>query len=170
MDNAWAGLIERLQGMPAEEYAWAPVDRCWGVHPVGATWVADWADPDPVPAPVTTIAWRCWHIGVDCLDSYSARLFGRRGTDLSGTEWVGDWSAASGLLDRAWSVFRTGVAGWNDEELFRPLGDAWGPFASRTHLDLAFHALREVVHHGAEIALLRDLYPLRSAHPADSGR
>ena len=39
-----------------------------------------------------------------------------------------------------------------------PLGPSWGDAAERTRLDLALHAERELVHHGAEIALLRDLY------------
>ena len=38
----------------------------------------------------------------------------------------------------------------------------WGPFADHTNLALAIHAEREVIHHGAEIALLRDLYAGRS--------
>jgi hypothetical protein len=38
------------------------------------------------------------------------------------------------------------------------LGPAWGPFAESTHADLVVHAHDELAHHGAEIALLRDLY------------
>ena len=54
-------------------------------------------------------------------------------------------------------MFRAGVAGWGDD-LFQQLGPAWGPFAEHTRLDLVLHAQREVIHHGAEIALLCDLY------------
>ncbi len=125
--------------------------------------IADLADPDPVPAPVTTIAWRCWHIAVDCLDSYSSRLFGRSGAGLSGRQWVNTVSEAQTMLDAAWSVFRSGVAAWGDDGLWTPLGAAWGPYAESNNLELALHAQREVIHHGAEIALLRDLYPLRTS-------
>ncbi|MCU1388925.1 MAG: hypothetical protein JWL72_2263 [Ilumatobacteraceae bacterium] len=158
MDNAWNAFIERTVGISEDEYAWEPTAGAWTVRRRDGDWLADWADPDPVPAPVTTIAWRCWHIAVDCLDSYSARLFGRRGTELTGTAWVADWPAASVLLDRSWSVFRSGVFGWTDDQLLLTLGPAWGTFANHSNLDLALHALREVVHHGSEIALLRDLY------------
>ena len=120
--------------------------------------IADWADPDPVPAPVTTIAWRCWHIAVDCLDSYSSRLFGATGTGLTGLDWVGTATEAQAMLAAAWSVFRAGVVGWGDDGLWSLLGPAWGPYAEHTNLALAIHAQREVIHHGAEIALLRDLY------------
>jgi hypothetical protein len=159
LDNGWSSLVERTADMSDDEYAWEPVPDAWAVRAHDGGWFADWADPDPVPAPVTTIAWRCWHIAVDCLESYSARLFGDRGTGLEGTAWVGDWSAARGMLGASWAVFRSGVAGWSDEQLLVPLGPSWGPFANHARIDLALHALREVVHHGAEIALLRDLAP-----------
>ena len=45
------------------------------------------------------------------------------------------------------------------DNAFDPLvGPTWGPYAESTKLDLAIHAQREVIHHTAEIFLLRDLY------------
>ena len=161
MDNAWDPLLLRTEGMDDGEYAWEPAPACWTVRrKVDGTWAADWDDSDPEPAPLTTIAWRCWHLGVDCLDSYSSRVFGEIGTGLAGTSWVGTWSEARPLLVRAWTVFRAGVSGWGDEDLMMPLGPDWGPFQNHSRLDLALHAMREIIHHGAEIALLRDLYRL----------
>lgn len=162
LDNAWNPLIERLGGISEGEYLWEPAPNCWTIRTSsdGAI-VADWADPDPIPAPVTTIAWRCWHIAVDCLDSYSARLFGTTGTGLTGLHWVGTADEAQTMLTAAWAVFRAGVSSWGDDGLLDLLGPAWGPYASHTNLALALHAQREVIHHGAEIALLRDLYAAR---------
>jgi DinB superfamily len=163
LDNAWNPLLERLAGISDDEYTWEPVANCWTIRPDGdGNMVADWVDPDPIPAPVTTIAWRCWHIAVDCLDSYSSRLFGTTGTGLAGLKWVHTADEAQSMLAAAWSVFRAGVAGWGDDGLWPLLGSAWGPFAIYTNLDLVLHAQREVIHHGAEIALLRDLYAGRS--------
>jgi hypothetical protein len=72
LDNAWNPLLERLAGISDDEYTWEPTAGCWTIRTNDeGTMVADWADPVPVPAPITTIAWRCWHIAVDCLDSYS---------------------------------------------------------------------------------------------------
>ncbi|MDY6999968.1 MAG: DinB family protein, partial [Actinomycetota bacterium] len=51
-----------------------------------------------------------------------------------------------------------GVAGLHDERLFLPLGPAEGPWSEKSMVDLVLHINREVIHHGAEIALLRDLY------------
>lgn len=161
IDNAWEPATTRMFDMSDDEYAWQPVPRCWAVRAHGDSWLADWADPDPEPAPVTTIAWRTWHIAVEALDSYSERLFRTRGTRLSGVSWVGSWSEAQPLMTAAFGVYREGVAAWGDEMLFRALGPSWGPFADHTHLDLVLHANREVIHHLAEIALLRDLYAAR---------
>ena len=44
------------------------------------------------------------------------------------------------------------------EELTRPVGPAEGPFANEPMASLITHINREALHHGAEIALLRDLY------------
>jgi len=40
----------------------------------------------------------------------------------------------------------------------RPCGPAEGPWAEASMAELVFHINREMLHHGAEIALLRDLY------------
>ncbi len=159
MDASWDQLADRLAGLGDDEYRWEPVAAMWSVRPTGDGWVVDVEKPDPDPAPATTIAWRLWHLAVDCLDSYSARIFGTGGTGLEGRQWVGTADEAVAALERAWRAFRDGVAGWGGTGLFEPLGPDWGPHADRTHLDLALHAHRELTHHGAEIALLRDLYP-----------
>ena len=104
-----------------------------------------------------------WHIAVDCLDSYSSRAFNRTGTGLVGTAWVLDPDEAGALLERAWRVFHQGLSDGGSDRLFDPLGEGWGPYADSTVLALALHAQREVTHHGAEIALLRDLYRARSS-------
>ena len=42
-------------------------------------------------------------------------------------------------------------------------GPALGPYATDTWTALAVHVMDELAHHGAEIALLRDLYPRLAA-------
>ena len=55
------------------------------------------------------------------------------------------------------------MAGLSPEEWTAPLGPAWGPYAESSTVDLALHVLDEVIHHGAEVGLLRDLYANRSS-------
>ncbi len=155
MDDTWDQLRERLDGLSDAEYRWEPAPGAWNVRPDGGGWRVDFVKPDPDPAPVTTIAWRMWHIAVDCLDFYSGRAFGAGGTGLTGTAWVGTAGEAAEKLGQAWDVFSRGVAA---AELQQQLGPEWGSYADSTYLDLALHAHREVTHHGAEVALLRDLY------------
>ena len=45
-----------------------------------------------------------------------------------------------------------------EEGLGRPCGPAEGPFAHAPLAALVLHINREVIHHGAEVCLLRDLY------------
>jgi len=66
MDEVFARLRQRLDGLTDEEYFWEPVSGCWTVHRDGAgSWVTDYAFPDPTPAPFTTLGWRLVHIA-DC--------------------------------------------------------------------------------------------------------
>ncbi|MGH9132604.1 MAG: DinB family protein [Ilumatobacteraceae bacterium] len=164
LDQTWTQLSERLVGLTVDEYLWEPVANCWTVRPEpdgGGS--VDAHDTEADPAPVTTIAWRMWHIAVDCLDSYSHRLFDRTGAGLSGPAWVVEPAEAMSRLERAWRVFRGGLADGGSDRLFDLLGPSWGPYAESTVLALALHAQREVTHHGAELGLLRDLYRAGSA-------
>ena len=159
IDDAYARLRGRLDGLGDEEYLWQPVPGSWSVHPDGDRWMADWADPDPVPAPVTTIAWRLWHIGLQCLTSYVSPSLGDWPLPVEGRAWFGEAAPALAALKTSYEVFRARIEALGEDGLMRPLGPAWGSFAESSWADLVVHALDELAHHGAEIALLRDLYP-----------
>jgi hypothetical protein len=161
-DDAWSRLAARLVGLGDEEYRWEPVRSAWSVRPDGGVgWTADWADPDPEPAPVTTIAWRTWHLGSDCLADYLSRSPGGRPLEVAGRAWHGDAAGALRDLTRAAEAFREEMVGLGEAGLAAPLGPAWGPFAEASWADLFVHAIDELAHHGAELALLRDLYRWR---------
>lgn len=159
LDEVWERIRARFGGLTEDEHRWEPVPGCWTVRPTGdGRFVADRVRPEPDPPPVTTIAWRLWHIGSDCLESYSDGAFGTTALGLAEGEWVGTVDEALAAVDAAWSTFRTGVVGLGEDGLWRPLGPSWGPFAESSHAQLVLHAADELVHHGAEIALLRDLH------------
>ena len=160
-DEAWPRLLARLEGLTPDEYLWEPVAGCWTLRETAEGVRADWADPDPDPPPVTTIAWRLWHVSVDCLESYSDRVFGRRGTLFVDQTFTLDVAEALAATEAAGSAFRAGLSERAPETLFDALGPTWGPYRDSTFLALMLHALDEVIHHSAEIALLRDLYRAR---------
>lgn len=156
-DFVWDRVRGRVDGMADDEYLWEPVAGCWTVR----TGVADWVEPEPDPAPVTTIAWRMWHIA-SALDGYSERAFGATGLGLAPQQWYDSADDARAAFDRAWAVFRQGFTAVGEDGLWRTLGPDFGPYADDTVAALVLHAQDEVSHHGAEVALLRDLYAVRS--------
>src|SRR4029079_1987406 len=58
-------LAKRMHGLTDEEFFWEPAQPAWSVRPDPAApsgWQIDYPFPPPVPAPVTTIAWRLVHL------------------------------------------------------------------------------------------------------------
>lgn len=63
-----------------------------------------------------------------------------------------------GLTDDAYARWITGVRGLDAAALANPRGPAEGPYAEYPMSTLVLHINREVIHHGAEIACIRDFY------------
>ena len=162
-DLVWGRVRDRLSGLDQEEYFWEPAPGCWSVRERDGTWVVDRVHPEPQPPPVTTIAWRLWHIASDCLAGYTARGLGPWPLGVQGRDWYGEVGQALAATDTAWAAFRSGLDDLGEDGMWRRLGPDWGPYAEDTWADLALHALDEVAHHGAEIGLLRDLHAARRA-------
>jgi hypothetical protein len=74
-------------------------------------------------------------------------------SDLPGTA-----DAGLAFLDHWYGRWHDAIRALDDDGLMRPLGPDGGPFADDSMLALITHINREVMHHGAEICLLRDLY------------
>ena len=96
----------------------------------------------------------------------SASHFGRAAADYQSWTYAGTARDALAQLDEEYAVWRDGVRGLGEEGLTRPCGPAEGPFAEAPLAALVLHIHREVIHHGAEVCLLRDLYP--HTHRKDS--
>jgi DinB superfamily len=159
LDYVWSRIRGRLAGLSADEYLWEPAADCWSVRQApGGSWEIDRPEPEPSPPPVTTIAWRLWHIGSECLAGYTSQGLGPWPLDVQGRQWYPTPGPALEAVDRAWEAFRTGLASLGEEGLWRPLGSAWEEFADDPWAGLVLHAQDELSHHGAEVALLRDLY------------
>ena len=144
---------------------------CWNVRPRGTSsapvlggsgdYTIDFAYPEPQPAPVTTIAWRLGHILVGVLAARSASHFGGPEASYDSWDYAGTADQALAQLDREYARWRDGVAALGAEGMARPCGPAEGPYAEVPLAALVLHINREMIHHGAEIALLRDLYAHR---------
>jgi hypothetical protein len=161
-------LRPRLDGLTDDEYFREPAPGCWSLRRRGTSpapiavgageFVLEFAIPQPDPPPVTTIAWRLSHIIVGVLAARVAGHFGGPPAEWHTWEYAGTARAALGQLDQQYAAWTAGVRGLGEDGLARPCGPAEGPFAGSPLADLVLHINREVIHHGAEVALLRDLY------------
>jgi hypothetical protein len=128
-----------------------------------------------VPPPFTTIAWRLWHLGASPRPTWPPT------GDLRGPEFVTAWfsqrppatapavgSAAEArtLLAAHWQRFAATLEGFTPDELAAPIGS--GPYADDTALGLVLHIADELIHHGAEVGVVRDLWAHRATIGAGS--
>lgn len=167
-------LWPRLQGLTDDEYWWEPVSGCWSLRPddEGVLRHEFWPVDPPVP-PVTTIAWRIVHIGRDVLGTRARAFFGDPSLpegalpaeDLAMYDerwWPESLPATSeealAFLDKTYTLWRNGVRALDDDALLLPLGPKGDHHADQSMGALLLHVNREVLAHGAEICLLRDLY------------
>jgi len=164
----WSNQLRpRLDGLTDDEYFWQPVADCWTVHPVRRAGAkrpgnvaagVDFVYPEPTPTPFTTIAWRLAHVIIGVLAMRNHSHFGGPAADYESWPYATDAATALAQLDTEYQRWTAGVRGLSDDDLNRPCGPAEGPYADHPMFVLVLHINREVIHHGAEIALLRDLY------------
>ena len=149
-------LEKRLAGLTNTEFFWEPVNDIWTVHPWAngrATIDYDW--PPPEPPPLTTIAWRLVHLANGNWIYYE-HAFGpgeRMFADL-----VLPMNADESM--QYWRDSRAPITDWietaADGDLETPRPSHLG--GVRSARDVLITLIDEQTHHGAEIALLRDLF------------
>jgi DinB superfamily len=170
-------LRPRLDGLTDEEYFWEPVDGCWSLRRgADGAYRLDRQWPEPSPPPVTTIAWRLVHLGATCFANRASTFFGDgvpEDADMADprhvpTDLPGSASEAIAFLERTYGQWHSGIASLDEEGLRTPLGLRGGAYANDSMAALIVHISREAMHHGAEIALLRDLYRATGAKTRDS--
>jgi DinB superfamily len=159
--------------MPDEEYLWEPVPGCWSVRRrsdgpgPGATllrgagdWGRDSAEPShPFPPPFTTIAWRLSHIS-EMLTLRADYTAGNRDMTSDSYRNSGDAVGAIRAFGAAVDAWREALVSTDDAAL-DTIGYSGYPYGSDSEdmfIDTVWWVNQEILHHGAEIALLRDLY------------
>ncbi|TDD58824.1 DinB family protein [Kribbella antibiotica] len=171
LETHWQELLRpRLDGLTDDEYFWQPVPGCWTLSRRGQSaaplslgagdFTMDYQQPPPDPAPVTTIAWRLAHLSVG-LASTSAKRFGQPAASEATYSFAGTAREALRQLDDEYAVFVAGVRGLGTGGLSQPQGEP-PAFAEASLAKLMLYVNAEVIHHGAEICLLRDLYLQRT--------
>ena len=169
LDWHWrTNLRPRWEGLTDEEYLWEPVPGMWSIRPRGTStapmaagsgdFTCDFAIPEPDPVPVMTIAWRLAHLQVGVFGMRVAAHFGGPAISYDTYDYPGDAATALDRLDEVYAAWTAGVRSLDAEALARPIGLSEPYFADEPMAALILHINREALHHGAEIALLRDLY------------
>ena len=153
-----------------EEYLWEPAPGAWSIRrrgqaasprPIGpGEWQLDGAVGDLDPTPVTTIAWRLGHLHL-CFAADWEWTFGDRRRQPP--ELVDFSPSAAVALDRFWATldrWRARVATVSSEQL-ESVGfdqNPWSSAPEEPFITVIAAANVELIHHMAEVALLRDLY------------
>jgi hypothetical protein len=169
----WDGILRpRLGGLTDEQLHWEPVPGMWGVRsraeassPMAAgpgDTVMDFALPEPSPPPLTTIAWRLGHIAL-VFGQRAADHFGDGGVGYETTDWPLTAAGMLALVDEHHDRWVEGVRSLGEDGLGRACGPAEGPYAEAPMAALVLHIHREVLHHGAEVALMMDLFAHRDS-------
>jgi len=144
-------LRPRLDGLTDDEYfSSAPIS------PGAGEFTMDRAAASGDREPVTTIAWRLAHL-IDVFGT--APHFDAPPTDGPAVDYSGTAVGALRQLDEAHDAWIRDVRGLGAAGIARPQGALSPPeYADAPMARLVLYNHLEVIHHGAEICLLRDLY------------
>jgi uncharacterized damage-inducible protein DinB len=134
---AYGRLRERLAGLSEAEYRW-----------------------EPGPG-VSTLAWRIGHLADLLTQERNATWLGVAGRPAPGRVPITARDALE-TLDSAIAVWLDVLAALPVESLGAPIGSVGGAYGGDTRRAFVLHVLDELIHHGAEVALLRDLWAARS--------
>ena len=174
--NSGDGSDVDVPPLTDDEHLWEPVDGSWSIRKrtdgpgrgatklVGAgDWGRDGAPQSPWPPPVTTIAWRLDHIS-ETLLGRSNHLGGDRTFDRATYEPRPDAAGAIERLRQATAEWRRVLLGVDEFDYDRTglSSYPYGSDAEETFPTIVWWENQEILHHGAEIALLRDLYLRRA--------
>ena len=173
MDSHWRNQLRpRLAGLTDDEYFWEPVPGCWSLRRKGESsapisrgvgeYRMDYAEPSHALQPVTTIAWRLAHL-IDNLGSPTVPHFEFKGPDSPTIDFAGSAGGALRQLNKGYDAWINDVHILGDVGLARPQGALSPPqYSDAPIARLVMYSHVEVIHHGAEICLLRDLYAWRT--------
>lgn len=132
-DDVWHRLRDRLEGLTDDEYHWDPG--------------------------VTTMVWRVTHVRDLLVEERNWTWLGRPAPAGLPSGEPASADAALDALATAYALWRKALA--DADDLAAPIGAPAGHYGEATRRSFVHHVLDELIHHGAELALLRDLYAAR---------
>ncbi|MFI6866568.1 DinB family protein [Nocardia sp. NPDC050406] len=153
-DLVWSLLDYHLDRLVAEDFLWEPADLIWTMRESEqGSWVPDWADSEPDPIPVPTIAWLSWHIGwwwsvtMDHLRQQPPR-------DRAAIHWPGP-DATVDWLRRLRTEWDGLLGGLTEADLEAPIGFPWQDDPTKATVHTIAWVNAELMKNAAEIGQLR---------------
>jgi len=151
-------LERRLVGLGDAEFFWPPAPGAWTILEGPHGWTYEYEFAPPPPTPVTTIAWRLHHIAANNW-IYWEYAFGA--ARLTFPDLTVHHTATDAIIN--WRASTDPIVTWLENATEDALNETrphhLGPDLSAR--EIVTILLDEQIHHGAEIALLRDLYAHR---------
>jgi hypothetical protein len=168
-DFARDRLMTRLEGLSDAEYHWEPVAGCWSVRRReeartprvfgGGAWVLEFDNDPGDPPAFTTIAWRSAHLasGIALRADYTTGTRAMTWDDYQMPATAADGIRALGDATDTWLAMMLEASDADLDQVGRS-AFPWGLDPELPLLDICWWVNQELLHHGGEIALLRDLY------------
>jgi hypothetical protein len=153
----WSLFEYHLERLEPQDFLWEPAPLCWTMRrgPDG-TWVPDWAETEPDPVPVPTVAWVSWHIGwwwSVALDHAQ----GRPPRDRTDITWPGEGAPAVDWLRGLHTQWLTVLADLTDPDLDTTAPFPWPNDPQYTVAHMAAWLNAELMKNATEIGQLRML-------------
>lgn len=166
-DKFYKRFSARIDGLTDEEYWWEPAPDAWSLAEHNGKLAMQWGIIFDEPQPVTTIAWRFTHISDMLCEDRPARWLAvpPEPEDYFADGAPRDASSARDLFERSFARWKRYLTAADADRLFEPLGaEARGDWTKEPRAKGVLHILDEVIHHGAEIGTLRDIYRAQREH------
>lgn len=158
LDVAWSLAGRDLNGVTDEEALWCPSADSWTVRQGDdGRWEADWVEPEPWPAPPTSMAWIQWHI-IWWWSTVIDRSFGHGQLTRQAVTWPGSAQAMAsiGELRQRWLNHLDALT---DADLAGNELTRWPYTDGRPFAFVADWVNVELTKNVAELCLLRRLTP-----------
>ncbi|WP_328392395.1 DinB family protein [Nocardia sp. NBC_00416] len=161
-DLVWSLAALHFQALTDDDTHWAPAAVTWTVRrgPDGR-WRPDFAETEPDPVPVPTVAWLTWHIGW-WWSSAIAHAEGRTIPARTEVHWPGATAAALTWLSALREQWLAVLDRATDPDLDAAASYPWPVEAGLTVAHLAAWVNAELMKNATEIGQLR---MLRAAGP-----
>ncbi|TYB68912.1 DinB family protein [Nonomuraea sp. PA05] len=154
-DLTWSLFEYHLERLEEDDFRWEPVPHCWTVRRgAGGRWEPDWAESEPDPVPVPTIAWVSWHVGW-WWSVTTDHAQGRTPRDRTDVTWPGDGERTVAWLRGLREEWLTVLDRLTDADLDAPAPFPWPRDGGHTVARMVAWVNAELMKNVTEIGQLR---------------